>query len=77
MDMAEARTRSELLAALTRDLDAALDLFLAASEVVADFHEWGPVLQADENGEYTDETAIIQLERARDAIKRLAGWSTD
>lgn len=71
------RLKGELLAALTRDPDAALDLFLAAGEVVADFHEWGPVLQADVNGKYTDETAIVQLEQARDAIKRLAGWSTD
>lgn len=69
--------KRELLSAIARDPDAAFNLLLAASEVVADYHEWGPVLQADENGEYTDETAIIQLERARDAFKRLAGWSTD
>lgn len=71
------RLNQELLAALNRDPDAALNFFFAASEVVADFREWGPVLQADEAGEYTPETAIIQLERARDAIKRLAGWSVD
>lgn len=67
----------ELLAAVNADPEVALDLFFAASEVVADFDEWGPVLQADENGEYTDETAIVQLRNSRDAIKRLAGWSVD
>jgi hypothetical protein len=35
------------------------------------------VLQGDENGEYTDETAIVQLRNSRDAVKRLAGWSVD
>lgn len=75
--MAIDRMRQELLDALVRDPDAALDFFFAANEVIADFHEWGPVLQGDENGEYTPETAIVQLEQARDAIKRLAGWSVD
>lgn len=75
--MSADRQRQQLLAALNSDPNSALDFFFAANEVVADFRDWGPVLQADENGEYTPETAIIQLEQARDAIKRLAGWSVD
>lgn len=75
--MSYEKMRAELDAAFRRDPDAALNLVLAASEVVADFDEWGPVLQADEDGEYTDETAIVQLRKSRDAIKRLAGWSVD
>lgn len=69
--------QQQLLAAFNKDPEAASDFFFAANEVVADFHDWGPVLQADEHGDYTEETAIIQLQRCRDAIKRLAGWSVD
>ncbi len=69
--------KEQLLAALNKDPGAAIDLFFAVNEVVADFHDWGPVLQADENGDYTPETAIMQLQQTRDAIKRLAGWSVD
>jgi hypothetical protein len=71
------RMKQELLAAFNRDPDAALDFFFAANEIVADFDDWGPMLQANENGEYSDETAIIQLRQCRDAIKLLAGWAVD
>lgn len=66
-----------LVNAVSANPKAALDLLLAVDEVIADFHEWGPVLQADEDGQYTEETAIVQLQRARDALKRLAGWAVD
>lgn len=71
------RMKRELIAAINGNPDAALELLFAVDEIIADFHEWGPMLQADEDGRYTPETAIVQLEQARDTIKRLAGWAVD
>lgn len=75
--MAIDRLKQDLLAALNKDPEAALDFFFAANEIVVDFDDWGPMLQADEDGEYTEETAIIKLRQCRDEIKRLAGWAVD
>lgn len=69
------RTNLELVRAIVRDPQATLNLMLAVDEIIADFHEWGPVLQADEHGEYTAETAIARLEAVRNAIRQEAGWA--
>lgn len=50
------------------DPQLAFDFFLAASEVVDDFEEWGPVLQANEDSSYDDSTAIVTLQRLRNEI---------
>lgn len=71
------KMKREMVAVINRNPGAVLELLLAVDEVIADFHEWGPVLQADEDGQYTEDTAIVQLQRARDALKRLAGWAVD
>jgi hypothetical protein len=52
--------------------DLALELYCTASEVADDFGDYGPVLQADEAGIYSNSTAIIRLTQARDrVIKKL------
>jgi hypothetical protein len=43
-------------------------LYLAASEVVNDFEDYGSVLQANEHGEYDEATAIGRLKRVRNEI---------
>jgi hypothetical protein len=48
--------------------DAAAALYLAASEIVDDFEEFGPVLQANLDGEYDESTAIRKLQRIRNEI---------
>jgi len=51
--------------------DLAFDFYRAASEIVDDFEEWGPVLQANENGEYDADTAIKRLQVLRNEIIEL------
>ena len=46
----------------------AAELYYAASEIVDDFDDYGPVIQANIDGEYDDSTAIVQLRNARAAI---------
>lgn len=58
---------------LAADPQLASDFYLNASELVADFDEWGHVLQSNEAGVYDDSTAIERLRAARDLIEvRLA-----
>jgi hypothetical protein len=58
--------------ALEQSPDLAVEFYCMASEIVDDFEDYGPVLQADENGEYTDETVIRRLQTARnELIKQL------
>ncbi len=44
------------------------ELYLAASEIVDDFSDYGAVLQANSEGEYDGTTAIEKLRIARDEI---------
>jgi len=44
--------------------DAHREIIEAAREVVSDFNTYGEVLQVDDNGEYSGETAIGRLEKA-------------
>jgi hypothetical protein len=43
-------------------------LYLAASEIVDDFEDYGPVLQATSSGLYDESTAIRRLQKVRDEI---------
>jgi len=44
--------------------DAHREIIIAAQEVISDFHTYGEVLQTDDNGKYSDKTAIGRLEKA-------------
>ena len=50
----------------------AFDFYCAASEIVDDFEEWGPVLQANEHSEYDDSTAIVRLRALRNQLIALS-----
>lgn len=60
-----------LVSAMTDDPDVALQFYLTASEIVDDFEEWGPVLQANLDGHYDETSAIIRLQRLRNKIIEL------
>jgi uncharacterized damage-inducible protein DinB len=49
----------------------AVELVSMASEIVDDFDDWGPVIQGDEDGTYSESTAIARLRAARDEFIRL------
>ena len=59
---------SRLLQALNQNPRLLIEFYLAASEIVDDFEDWGPVLQADLSGEYDETTSISRLRKARNAI---------
>ncbi len=44
------------------------ELVCMASNIVDDFDEWGPVIQANVDGEYSPETSIERLRAARDRL---------
>ena len=48
--------------------ELAFEFYCCASEVVDDFVDYGPVIQANEDGEYDERTAIARLQRARDEV---------
>jgi len=50
---------------LSDDPDLAFAFYCAASEIVDDFEDYGPVIQATVNGDYDDTTAIGRLLAAR------------
>ena len=58
----------KLLAYLAANPEALRDLYLAASEIVDDFDDYGPVLQATEDGDYDAGTAIGRLKTVRNGI---------
>lgn len=51
--------------------ELAFEFYCVASEVVDDFGDYGPVLQADEFGMYSNSTAIDRLTQARDKLIKL------
>lgn len=57
-----------ILTYLTEHPEKLADLYLAASEIVDDFNDYGPVLQANDDGAYDSTTAIENLRKARDEI---------
>ena len=58
---ADTSTRARWIAALASSDELLLDLYLAASEICDDFEDYGPVLQAGDDGEYDESTAIARL----------------
>ena len=46
----------------------ATELYLAASEIVDDFEDYGPVLQANADGSYDESTVIGRLILARNRV---------
>jgi hypothetical protein len=60
-----------LARALGDNPELALEFYCMASEIVDDFEDHGPVLQADENGDYSDETTIRRLQSARNRLIEL------
>ena len=53
---------------LAANPELATALYLAASEVVDDFDDYGPVLQANVDGKYDPSTAVERLREARSAV---------
>jgi hypothetical protein len=51
--------------------ELAFEFYCMASEVVDDFEDYGPALQADEDGSYSDETTIKRLQAARSRVIEL------
>jgi hypothetical protein len=51
--------------------DLAFELYCQASEIVDDFDDHGPVLQGDENGDYSDRTTLRRLEAVRNRLRAL------
>lgn len=57
---------------LAKHPQLAFDFYCAASEIVDDFEDYGPVLQANEASTYDDSSAIIKLRNLRDKIIRIS-----
>jgi len=57
--------------ALGENPEIAFEFYCMASEIVDDFEDYGPVLQADENSEYTEDTPIRRLQAARNSLNKL------
>jgi hypothetical protein len=74
--MSYATMANKIARVLGSNPELAFELYCMASEVVDDFEDYGPVLQADEHGEYSEATTLRRLQTARNEIKRhLAGLS--
>lgn len=61
---------------LAENPELAFELYCQASEIVDDFEDYGPMLQADEDGEYTEETTLRRLEKVRNELRALIREST-
>ena len=66
---------TRLIRAFAADPDAAVEFYIAASEVLNDFEHWGPVFQANEDGVYDDSTEIVKLRLAYERISSLLAES--
>jgi hypothetical protein len=63
------RVALEISRTLAEDPQLAFDLYCLASEIIDDFDDYGPVLQANEAGEYDDASTIMKLRACRDLIR--------
>ena len=61
---------------LAENPELAFELYCQASEIVDDFEDYGPMLQADEDGQYTEETTVRRLEKVRNELRALIREST-
>jgi hypothetical protein len=64
---------NQIAKALGENPEIAFEFYCMASEVVDDFEEYGPVLQADEAGQYSEETTIRRLQAARNSLIKVLG----
>ena len=63
------RPFSEVVAAVfAAHPELAEEFYISASELLNDFDHWGPVIQANESGEYDDSTEIMKLRVAYEAL---------
>jgi hypothetical protein len=60
-----------VVAAFAARPDLAEEFYLSASELLHDFDEYGPVVQANEFGEYDDTTEIEKLRVAYNGLSAL------
>ena len=58
----------KILAFLAEHPDMLKELYLAASEIVDDFDDFGETLQANIDGEYDESSPVQKLRKARDEI---------
>jgi len=58
----------KILAYLAEHPEMLKELYLASSEIVDDFDEYGETLQASVDGEYDETSPIEKLRKARDQI---------
>ena len=58
----------QIMQALTENPELATRFYWWASEIVDDYEDYGPVLQANEDGEYDGETMIIKLRHVRNEL---------
>jgi hypothetical protein len=65
------RMARKIAKALAKNPDLAFQFYCMASEIVDDFEDYGPTLQADEKGEYTEVTVIKRLQRVRKELMGL------
>lgn len=59
---------TRIASALAANPELAEQLYMLASEIVDDFEDFGPVLQANDAGEYDDSTTIARLKTVRDQL---------
>lgn len=69
--MAPDSMAQRIAAILAKDSSLAFDLFCAASEIVDDFEDFGPILQANLAGDYDETTAVQRLRAVRGRVKVL------
>lgn len=53
---------------LSADPDLCFEFYVAASEIVDDFDDYGAAIQANEAGIYDEHTTIEKLRAARNAV---------
>ncbi len=58
----------QIMQALTENPEPATRFYWWASEIVDDYEDYGPVLQANEDGECDGETTIIKLRDVRNEL---------
>ena len=56
----------KILAYLASHPEMLKEMYFASSELIDDFDDWGPTIQANINGQYNEETAIERLRKVRD-----------
>ena len=62
---------SEIVAAtFAANPELAEEFYLSASELLNDFDHWGPMIQANEDGEYDDTTEIQKLRIAYEGLSQ-------